>query len=177
PLNKKDTLVGKAIECFNQAIEISCGNNNPARYSLGLILRACGELGDAIIQFNKIIHHTSKKQHEYLITVTCAYEQAGLCLLEQATEHGKTKEDIQNFNEEGENRLMKAVSLAAMLSNLESEMDRYKNQIWNGFKTLETQYEELQDSPQAVKKYLSLLTRVSKHEKILAVIEKLRGMS
>ncbi|CAL1526935.1 unnamed protein product, partial [Lymnaea stagnalis] len=94
PLKSDDPYVVIAIDYYTQAIDISYDCNNPARFSLGILLKKCGDLEEALKQFNRIIHLTSKNDgaiskrsgecSEYLHTVTAAYEQAGLCLLELA---------------------------------------------------------------------------------------------
>ncbi|CAL1526925.1 unnamed protein product, partial [Lymnaea stagnalis] len=185
PLSRDDSLVLQAIDCYKQALEISYDNNNPARYNLGLILRSCGDMQGAIMQFNKIIRLTSgsgikrekrKENPEYLITVTCAYEQAGLCLLDLAKQDGTEKEEMEKNTKDGEKKLMQAVGLAATLSNLDPEMKNHYKVVWNAFRTLETKYEGADDSPEIIKKYLELLKLTSRFEKIPGVIDKLRRL-
>ncbi|CAL1547075.1 unnamed protein product, partial [Lymnaea stagnalis] len=187
-LNRSDPLVDKAITCYKEAINISCNNNNPARYNLGLILRACGEFESALSEFNKIIRANlksddpgnevanGKRNYQYLLTVTCAYEEAGLCLLELAKQPGKTEKETLSFYKSAEEKLMQAVSLSASL-NLCSERDVFGEPTWIAFKTLETMYEGRKDSPGVLKKYIALLILVSSYEKVLQVIEDFRRLS
>ncbi|CAL1531670.1 unnamed protein product, partial [Lymnaea stagnalis] len=176
---KDDDLVVKALDCYREAIKLSREGNIPAIYSLGLLLRTCGELDLALKQFNKIIHRMTDQNPvtEYSITLTSAYEQAGLCLLALAKLPGRTDEEMQKLNEDAETKLMDAVSLSATLANLDPEMKSYEKQVGNAFKTLETKYEEIKDSPKGIKKHIELLMRVGQYDRIPPVITKLRLLS
>ncbi|CAL1526920.1 unnamed protein product [Lymnaea stagnalis] len=188
-LRRDDPLVVKAIQCYQAAIDISCDFNIPAVYSLGLLLSACGEFEGALKQFNQIILLTSKKSYtgndpqelqehnEYFITATRAYEQGGNCLLELAKLPGKTKEEVDTLNNTAEQKLLQAFSLAATLSNLDPGIKRYDLLVRNAFKTLDTKYEEMKQSPAIIKRYLELLNSSSKYIRLPLVIEKLRHLS
>ncbi|CAL1526922.1 unnamed protein product, partial [Lymnaea stagnalis] len=157
-LKKSDPKVDLAKECFQNAINISYGCNIPAIYSLGRLLRACEETDEALKRFNQITHQTSKEafpksngeelqgHHEYLSTVTKAYEQAGYCLLDLAKGTGKTKEDCEILKTKAEQKFLKAISLTATLCNIHPEIKRYEMQIFKAFTILEDQYEETKES-------------------------------
>ncbi|CAL1526936.1 unnamed protein product, partial [Lymnaea stagnalis] len=83
---------------------------------------------------------------------------------------------ISKLNENAERKLLKAVSLSTILSRHDSVGKRPNKQKWNAFRTLETRYKSDEHSPEVIKKYIDLLSRVSRYEKIPEVIERLRNM-
>ncbi|XP_013078379.2 uncharacterized protein LOC106064374 isoform X1 [Biomphalaria glabrata] len=178
PLNKEDDYVAKALDCFKQSIHISWENNYPALYSLGLTLRACGQYEEATEQFNKILNNHGSGS-DYFITVVCAFEQCGLCMMEMAKQEDMelSVEEKTKLFKKSEKNLLKAVSLAATLATKDPEIKNHTQNIWNSFRTLEERYAESDDSPEIIKKLIVLLQMVSQYEKIPPVIEKLRSLN
>ncbi|CAL1532231.1 unnamed protein product, partial [Lymnaea stagnalis] len=173
------------------AISFSLKNNIPAVKDLGLILTECGNFEDALDQFNEVISQcleipeslpqsekgNGNENLEYVFTLTHAYEQAGLCLYKRAEKPGIILERSTKWNDEAERKLMKAVSLSARMSNLDSNIKNYQHEVWKAFSTLEAKYEANPDSPKVIKMYLQLLHRMAHFEKIPEIMEKLKAMS
>ncbi|CAL1536668.1 unnamed protein product [Lymnaea stagnalis] len=167
-LNPEDELVKKAISMYEEAIKVSCDTNMSAMYSLGLCLKACCRLEQALGQFNKITvtahrRKNKKRQLDHIVTLINSYEQAGLCQL-QLTE----KQD------EAEKKLMQAVSLAAVVVASRPDLNTHTKHIWNALTTIEDVYD--QKPPESIKILIGLLSRIGHHGKVLQYFEKLREL-
>ncbi|CAL1526933.1 unnamed protein product [Lymnaea stagnalis] len=135
-LNKGDPSVFLAIKCYCEAIVFSSDRNRAARFSLGLLLKECGEFEEALEHFDQIIDVTSKdneescergcERPEYRDTLKAAHKQARLCLLELAKQPGKTEDDVKQLQERAEEKRLKAVGLEADVPGHESKRKRCK---------------------------------------------------
>ncbi|XP_059173541.1 uncharacterized protein LOC131954058 [Physella acuta] len=187
-------FVKKAMSCYSESIKFSFEHNTLAIYDLGLLLKSCEQLDDAEKQFNKVTHRLDSmslnfsnnedeitSSHGHFILVISAYEQAGLCLLEKAQQEkcseSQSEKRIKYLKERGESKLVQAVSLSAMLVKLNTEMKEHSSHIWNALRTLETNYENEEKSPQSIKKFIELLRKTNHHKKVLNIIEKLKSYS
>ncbi|KAH9524276.1 hypothetical protein Btru_054018 [Bulinus truncatus] len=183
PLDSEEMYVSKAVKCFEESANISFGDNSPALYNLGLILRACGKHREAEKQFNKIINSnqtTTQDRSVYfdcMMTVMCAYEQSGLCLMDCVNGNNNLSEPDKNkMLQMSEQKLLTVVSLVASFVNIDPEIKPHAHNIWNSFRTLENRFEE-DDSPPKIKKLIKLLHIACQYDKIPAVIEKLKSLS
>lgn len=172
PLNRHDRLVQNAVWCYKRAIEISNGENLPAILDLGIILKQTGQIREALTQFNSVTNsQLSLTGHR--VTVISAYEHAGLCYLELSKLDGNKN----NFQQDGVNKLTKAISLAADLATTISELKGCAQVIWLALRTL---LNELGKEPQSTvhhKQKIHLLELVRDHCQIIEAVQKFREVN
>ncbi|GFO31275.1 hypothetical protein PoB_005778000 [Plakobranchus ocellatus] len=121
-----EDLTKQTEESHRDAIRLS-PSNIPARYSLGILLKWCGEPEKALREFTQI--KGAFQYDDYALTLMKSYEQASLCLLELY--HGPTHSsrltdnamtlDLKNDAEE---MLIKALSISFKLLSRE-EIQKY----------------------------------------------------
>lgn len=171
-LNRGDALVQKAISCYKAAIELSNGENLPAKLDLGLILKQTGQVKEALTQFNRITNsQLSLTAHR--VTVISAYEQAGLCYLELS----KMEDGAKSHEKEAQKKLTRAISLAADLATKISELKDCAQDVWVALRTLLNELNKGPQSRNRQKEKIRLLELVRDYGQIVEVVQKLRELS
>ncbi|GFN75210.1 hypothetical protein PoB_000171600 [Plakobranchus ocellatus] len=170
PRASKD-LAKQAEERYREAIRLS-PKSIPARYSLGILLKWCGEPEMALRKFIQIIGRAFQSNN-YALTLMKTYEQASLCLLElyhDPTPSSRLSDNAikLDFKKEAEEMLIKALSIGFKL------LSREEIQTYRSVSLVELQ--RIADNRRETEK-LKLLSRVYRlakdPEKSLMAVEKL----
>ncbi|GFN79169.1 hypothetical protein PoB_000567500 [Plakobranchus ocellatus] len=169
PRHSKD-LAKHAQESHREAIRLS-PENIPARFSLGILMKRCGEPEMALTEFTQIIG--AFQYENYALTLMKTYEQASLCLLElyQDPTHSSRLTDNTtklDLKKDAEEMLIKALSISFELLSRE-EIQKYLTESLRELKNIA----DSRDTPEKLK-LLSRVYRLAKDpQKSLKALEKL----
>ncbi|KAK0051085.1 interferon-induced protein with tetratricopeptide repeats 5 [Biomphalaria pfeifferi] len=151
-LDKENALVREAIQCFEKSLEVSHGENIPAKFDLAETHFKLNEFDTALKHYNIITRMLSS---DYLVRKISAHEGAGRCLKELSKLPDKS-DKLKNL---AEDEFKKALSLAADLASKDPEYAGCETKVWQAFKRLMDDAEKL-SSPdvkqKSTLKYLEL---------------------
>ncbi|KAK0051084.1 interferon-induced protein with tetratricopeptide repeats 5 [Biomphalaria pfeifferi] len=156
--NEEDFLM-EAERCYIKAIEISYDENIPAKLHLGDFYFRLEKFDKALAQYNQIID--SNQGSSYLLCLVNALDKAGKCL--------KTYNDPDSLSEAHEN-FTKAITLAADLVSNNRESAESTSAIWESFKTMLDENEQMTQSRTKNKNKVKLLELVQAHRDIVLLV-------
>ncbi|KAI8796504.1 interferon-induced protein with tetratricopeptide repeats 5 [Biomphalaria glabrata] len=153
-LDKENALVREAIQCFEKSLEVSHGENIPAKFDLAETHFKLNEFDTALKHYNMITRMLSS---DYLVRKISAHEGAGRCLKELSKRPDFDRSDkLKNL---AEDEFKKALSLAADLASKDPEYAGCETKVWQAFTSLMNDAEELSSPDEKQKsklKYLEL---------------------
>ncbi|GFO20979.1 hypothetical protein PoB_004748400, partial [Plakobranchus ocellatus] len=165
-----EDLTKQAGKSHREAIRLS-PSNNPARYSLGILLKWCGEPEKALREFTQI--KGAFQYDDYALTLMKTYEQASLCLLELY--HGPTHSSRLTDNamtldlkKDAEEMLIKALSISFKLLSRE-EIQKYLTESLRELQKIE----DSRDTPETLKLLSRAYLLAKDPQKSLETLEKL----
>ncbi|KAH9519728.1 hypothetical protein Btru_070757 [Bulinus truncatus] len=154
PLKKDNALVTEAKACYEKAIELSLGENLPARQCLGQLYYKVGQYQDALREFNQIITNL-ESNNTHIVTLISAHNLAGKSLLKL-----NKLSRSPNILEKAKEHFIKNISLAAGLARKDPAYKNCTIEVWDAFKKLLKDIEEIQSPKEKNKLRLQLLDMV-----------------
>ncbi|KAK7002728.1 Interferon-induced protein with tetratricopeptide repeats 1B [Biomphalaria glabrata] len=148
-----------AERCYIKAIEISYDENIPAKLHLGDFYFRLEKFDKALAQYNQIID--SNQGSSYLLCLVNARDKAGKCL--------KTYNDPDSLNE-AHDHFTKAIALAADLVSSNRESAESTSAIWESFKKMLDENEQMPQSRTKNKNKIKLLDLVQAHRDIVLLV-------
>ncbi|KAI8796502.1 interferon-induced protein with tetratricopeptide repeats 5 [Biomphalaria glabrata] len=155
----EEDFLMEAERCYIKAIEISYDENIPAKLHLGDFYFRLEKFDKALAQYNQIID--SNQGSSYLLCLVNARDKAGKCL--------KTYNDPDSLNEAHE-QFTKAIALAADLVSSNRESAESTSAIWESFKKMLDENEQMPQSRTKNKNKIKLLELVQAHRDIVLLV-------
>ncbi|XP_025081268.1 uncharacterized protein LOC112556455 [Pomacea canaliculata] len=169
-----DQYVEKALYHFEESIRLSCKENSPAVYDLGLLYVSLGDDDKALDQFYTLINETGSRASP--VQIINAHEQSGFLLLKKSSS-ANDENDKENYASEACRLLQDALQMQCqVVSSLPDTVPNFKT-LWPSFYELCNAAKTSSSPDRQMKEMAKLFEMIKNYAECLDVLDEMSKFS